>query len=259
MRSTFRLRAPWAPLAALGLLAGCGERLVAEPVPLSGLAGRTLQYTLTDVDSLEERESTAGAYRLTLQFVGEGGPCVRLEGDVTATLDGEPMKLERGGVPDTGAGGREVCERPRATYDFDPEQWDKAPAADLGIVLQDGTHTVRLVLGQARAKRRFVREDGTSGTLRRGQSYAYGWRPPTDAPPSVQVRLIHVGTGISSPLTVAQEGHTSRLYLPADTREGAYLLRMNGTTPGRVLTCEGVAGCEGFLLHSEDREVSVVP
>jgi hypothetical protein len=42
-------------------------------------------------------------------------------------------------------------------------------------------------------------------------------------------------------------------------REGQYLLRLSGTATSEVLACEGVAGCEGAVFHSEDLEVSVLP
>jgi hypothetical protein len=242
-------------LAALGLLAGCG-RTVAEPVTLSDLQGRSLQFALTDIDSLE-RDSSVGAYRFTLAFSNES--CAKLASSVTATLNGQPMKLAPGGVPDTGVGGREVCEPPSATFDFDPAQWDAEPTEDLRVILQDDTQSVLLVLQEAKAKRRFLRTSaGTAGTLRRGQTHTYAWLPETDtlAAP-VQATLIHKASGAVAALTVQQEGNAAHFLVPAGTVEGQYILRLSGTASPAVLSCEGVAGCTGALFHSEDLEVSI--
>ena len=75
-------------MGALGLLAGCG-RSAAQPVTLADLKERTLQFTLTDVDSVE-RDATAGSHRLTLLF-SAGATCAQLAEGVTATLNGHPM------------------------------------------------------------------------------------------------------------------------------------------------------------------------
>lgn len=251
-----RPSALWGPLAALGWLAGCGAPLSATPASLSGLQERDLVFALTDVDSLE-RDSSVGAYRFTLSF-SASPTCVQLTGDITATLNGEPMKLAPGGVPDTGVGGREVCERPVATYDFDPARWKVEGTEDLTVVLQDGTHVIRLVLRAAKTKRFFKREGGTAGILRRGQTETYVWQPATDPDPAVlQALLVHKASQAASPLTVQQEGHTAHLPVPSGMVEGVYLLRLSGTAPADVSACEGVARCEGSLFHSEDAEVQV--
>lgn len=243
-------------LAALGLLAGCG-RTQAEPVTLSGLQDRTLQFTLTDVDSLE-RTSAAGSHRFTLTF-SAGSSCIRLVDGVTASLNGQLMKLEPGGVPDTGVGGREVCELPRATFDFDPTQWAAEPTEDLHITLQDDTHVMRLVLQHGKAKRRLVRTSGSSSTLRRGQTHPYVWQPDTDTLPElVQASLIPLGGGAAATLTVQQSGNAVGLVVPSGTVEGPYTLRLSGTAQTEVSTCEGVARCEGAVFHSEDVDVSVL-
>lgn len=243
-------------LAALGLLAGCG-RTVAQPVTLADLKGRTLQFTLSDVDSLE-RDSSVGAYRFTLKFSAD--ICARLGDGVTATFNGQPMKLDPGGVPDTGVGGREVCVPPSATFDFDPAQWNNEPTEDIRVILQDDSHSVLLVLQDAKAKRHFLRSGSTSNALRRGQTQTYVWLPETDtllAP--AQATLIHKNSGTTASLSVEQEGNAARFLVPEGTVEGQYILRLSGTAAARVLTCEGVAGCQGGLYHSEDIEVSVTP
>ncbi|MGZ3461110.1 MAG: hypothetical protein ACXU86_21695, partial [Archangium sp.] len=147
MASASSLRFVLGALAALGCLSGCG-RTVAEPATLSDLKERTLQFSLTDVDSLE-RDSADGAYRFTVTF-SAGSSCARLADGITASFNGQPMKLEPGGIPDTGVGGREVCEPPRATFDFDPAQWNDEPTEDIRVILQDDTHSVLLVLHDAK-------------------------------------------------------------------------------------------------------------
>lgn len=257
MVSASSLRFVVGALAVLGLLAGCG-RTVAEPVTLADLEDRTLHFALTDVDSLE-RDSSVGAHRFTLTF-STGAICARLAEGVTATFNGQPMKLEPGGVPDTGVGGREVCEPPRATFDFDPGQWDEEPTEDIRVVLQDDPHSILLVLHDAKAKRRFLRSGGTPGTLRRGQLQTYVWLPETDTVQgTVEASLIPKIGGAAAPLTVQQEGNTARFEVPSGTVETQYILRLSGNAPGQVLTCEGVRGCEGGVFHSEDSEVSVIP
>jgi hypothetical protein len=222
------------------------------------LKDRTLQFVLTDVDSLE-RTSAAGAHRFTVTFAG-GARCMQLSEGVTATLNGRPMKVEPGGVPDTGLGGREVCEPPRALFDFDPEQWEAEPTEDVRIQLQDDSHAVLLVIRDAKAKRHFFREGGFTGSLRRGQPHTWLWVPETDVPSGpAQASLIPEDGSAAANLTVQQDGIRSRFLLPAATVEGEYLLRLSGTAVGEVLTCEGVAACEGSLFHSQDLEVLVVP
>ncbi|WNG33750.1 hypothetical protein F0U60_08980 [Archangium minus] len=245
-------------LAALGLLAGCG-RTVAEPVTLADLKDRTLKFTLMDVDSLE-RDSSVGAYRFTVEF-SSGSSCARLTEGVTATFNGQPMKLSLGGVPDTGVGGRDVCEAPKATFDFDPEQWNNEPTEDIRVILQDDTHSVLLVLQDAKAKRRFLRSGGSAGTLRLGQTHTYVWLPETDTVQgTVQASLTHLDSGVVASLQVEQEGNAARFFVPEDTvANSKYHLRLSGTAAPQVLTCEGVAGCEGGLVHSEDVEVSIIP
>lgn len=254
MASASSLRFVMGALSALGLLAGCG-RTVAEPVTLSDLKGRTLEFALTDIDSLE-RDSSVGAYRFTLKFSAD--TCTRLTEGVTATFNGQPMKLDPGGIPDTGVGGRDVCEPPSATFDFDPTQWNNEPTEDIRVILQDDTHSVLLVLQDAKAKRHFLRTGGTGGTLRRGQTHTYVWLPETDTLQGpMQATLIHKASGTVAPLTVEQEGNAAHLPIPSGTVEGQYLLRLSGTAAPKVLTCDGVAGCEGNFFHSEDVDVSV--
>jgi len=257
MVSLSSLRFVVGALGTLGLLAGCG-RTVAQPVTLADLKERTLQFALTDVDSVE-RDAPSGSHRFTLVF-SAGATCARLADGVTATLNGQPMKLEPGGVPDTGVGGRDVCVPPRATFDFDPKQWNDEPTEDLRVILQDETHSVLLVVREAKAKRRFFRNGGDAGTLRRGQTHVYVWLPETDTVEgSAQANLLPANGGAAATLDVTQEANTSQVFVPSGTLEGKYILRLSGTAAGEVLTCEGVAGCQGALFHSEDVAVSVTP
>ena len=245
-------------LVGLGLWGGCDSPLVARPVTLAELADHTLQFTLADVDSLE-RDSSLGAYRVTLVFGGSSS-CVQLTGDVTATLNGEPMKVAAGGVPDTGVGGRQVCDPPSATYDFDPNQW-KGALADIEILLQDGTSSVRLVLHDAKAKRSFMSSPSvSSGTLRRGQEQTFMWQPASDpVPGSISVGLVHKASGVSVTLPVEAPGPTARFLVPEGMVEGDYYLILSGTADAQVGACEGVAGCTGGIFHSEEFNVTVTP
>jgi hypothetical protein len=245
-------------LATLGFLAGCG-RTEAVPVTLADLKDRTLQFVLNDVDSLE-RASISGSHRFTLLFSGSEAGCIRLADGVRATFNGRPMALEPGGVPDTGLGGREVCVPPRATFDFDPGQWRDEPSEDIRVILQDDSHHMLLIVHEAKAKRNFLRVAGDPSRLRRGLTYAYVWVPESDtlqAP--AQATLLPKDGSAPASLEVTQEGPTALFTVPLGTVEGPYILRLSATAHAEVLTCEGVAGCQGGLFHSEEFDVSVTP
>jgi hypothetical protein len=163
------------------------------------------------------------------------------------------MALEPGG------GGSAECEPPRATFDFNPAQWQAEPTEDARLILQDGSHTVLLILREAKAKRSFL-SLGEPTRLRRGETHAYVWVPETDTlEAAARATLLPKDGGEPVSLTVEQEGPTARVLLPSETGEGTYVLWLSATARGEVLTCEGVAGCEGSLFHSEELEVSVTP
>ena len=251
MASSPYLRRLSCVLVALGLLACCG-RTEAVPVSLADLKDRTVRFSLEDVDALEG-SSSPSVHRVTLSFSGGESDCARLAEGVTATFNGQAMELEPGG------GGSSECEPPRVTFDFNPSQWQAEPTEDARLILQDASHTVLLIVREAKAKRSFLPQ-GEPTTLRRGETHAYVWVPETDtleAP--AQATLLPKDGGTPVSLTVEQEGPTARFLLPSETGEGPYVLRLSATARGEVLTCEGVAGCEGSLVHSEEFEVSVSP
>jgi hypothetical protein len=252
--------APVVPsLAVLGLLAGCGGRTETRPVSLEELADRALTFALVDVDALE-RPDAVGSHRFTLTISQAADGCTRLEEGVTATFNGQPMKLERGGIPDTG--GREVCEPTRAWLDFNPEAWDAEPIEDARVFLQgtDGGRAVSLIVKGAKAKRRFAYQGPGSGTtLRQGQRYTYRWQPSEEAPGPVAALLQREGGRAPASLLVEQEGSTVSFTLPEATPAATHLLTLSASLPGEVLDCEGVASCGGTILHSSDFEVIVSP
>jgi len=252
MASSPSLRRLVGVLSALGFLAGCG-RTEAVPVTLADLKERTVQFTLEDVDALEG-SSSPSAHRFTVSFSGDETDCARLAEGVTATFNGQEMVLESGG------GGSAACEPPRAIFDFNPSEWQTEPTEDARVILQDASHTVLLIVREAKTKRGFLPLGGEPTTLRMGETHAYVWVPETDtleAP--AQALLLPKDGGASISFTVEQEGPTARFLLPTETGEGPYVLRLSATARGEVLTCEGVAGCEGSLFHSEEFEVSVTP
>jgi hypothetical protein len=241
-------------LAALGLLAGCGAPESA-PVTLAELASRTLTYALVDADTVE-RQDAPGAHRFTVTFGLPESGCTRLGGDVRATFNGQPMELEPGGWPDSG--GRASCEPTRAFFDFDPAVWDKEPAEDARVVLQDGGHTVTLLLRGAKAKRRFAFQgSGSPDTLRRGQTYTYLWRPEGETPGPVTAVLHRVGGSAPATLALTQEAGRVSFHLAETTPAADHVLRLSASLPGEVLTCEGVAACEGALFHSQEFAVTI--
>jgi hypothetical protein len=245
-------------LAVLGLLAGCGGRTETRPVSLEDLATRDLTFALVDVDALEQPD-TAALHRFTLTLSQPEDGCTRLVEGVTATFNGREMKLEPGGFPDTG-GGRESCEETRAWLDFDPEAWDAEPREDARVFLQDaeGERAVSLVIQGAKTKRRFVYQGvGTGTTLRRGQTYTYRWQPEDEVPGPVTVTLLREGGSAPATLQSTQEEGLVRFTLPEATPAAVHLLTLSANLRGEVLDCEGVASCEGTILHTSDFEVTV--
>ncbi len=245
-------------LLGLGVLAGCGGRTEALPVSLEELSGRTLTFALVDVDALELPDE-AGLHRLTVTFSQPAEGCTRLREGVTATFNGQPMKLEPGGIVDTG---REVCEEPRVWIDFDPEIWDAEPIEDGRVFLQEGEGepTVSLIVKNLKAKRRFVYQGpGSGATLRRGQTYAYHWQPGEETPGPIIATLLREEGRAPATLNVTQEGGAVSFTLPEATPVATHLLTLSASVAGEVLECEGVAVCEGTLYHSSDFEVAVAP
>jgi hypothetical protein len=247
-------------LALLGLLAGCGGRTETRPVSLEDLSSRTLTFALVDLDLLET-PGAAGSHRFTLTLSQSEEACTRLVDGVTATFNGVPMKLEPGGVPDTG-GGRDVCEETRAWLDFDPAVWDAEPIEDARIFLQgaDGTRAVSLIVQGAKTKRHFAYQGaGTGQTLRRGQRYTYQWLPIDETPGPVTATLLREEGRAPATLQVEQNGGLVSFTLSEATPVATHLLTLSASLPGEVIECEGVASCEGTILHTQDFEVAVAP
>jgi hypothetical protein len=246
-------------LAVLGLLAGCGGRTETRPVSLDDLSSRTLAFALVDVDSVEN-PNAAGKHRFTVTLSQPEEGCTTLAEGVTATFNGQPMKLEPGGI--STEGGREVCDETRAWLDFDPEVWDDEPAEDARIFLQaaDGGRAVSLIVKGAKATRHFVFQGSGSGaTLRQGQKYTYRWVPAEETPGPVTATLMREGGRAPATLQTTQSGGDVTFTLPQATPVATHLLTLSAFLTGEVLECEGVAACEGSLFHSTDFEVAVAP
>lgn len=246
-------------LALLALLAGCGGRTETRPVSLADFTHRMLSFTLMDVDALEAPEAP-GAHRFTLKLSQPEDGCTRLEEGVTATFNGQPMKLEPGGFPDSG--GREACEEPRAWLDFDPERWDAEPMEDARVFLvaPDGRQAISLFVKGAKTKRRFsFQGPGSGSTLRRGLRYTYRWLPAEETPGPITATLLRDGGQVSTTLQSSQQGGEVSFTLPEATPVANHLLTLRASLPGEVLECEGVASCEGVFFHSGGFEVAVAP
>lgn len=243
--------------AVLGLLAGCGGRTETVPVSLEDLSNRTLTYALVDVDALETPDA-AGSHRFTVTLSQPEDGCTKLEDGVTATFNGQPMKLEPGGFPDTS--GRDACEPSRAWLDFNPEVWNTEPIEDARVFFQgpDGTTAVSLIVKGAKAKRRFAFQGtGTGSTLRRGQTYTYRWLPAEETPGPATVTLLREGGRAPATLQITQENGDVTFTLPEATPAANHLLTLKASLEGGVLDCQGVARCEGSIFHSSDYEVAV--
>ncbi|MFL5348793.1 MAG: hypothetical protein ACJ8AT_28690 [Hyalangium sp.] len=245
-------------LAVLGLLAGCG-RTPTTPVSLGDLSTRTITYALVDIDSLESPDA-AGSHRFTVTLSQADDGCTRLVDGVTATFNGQPMKLEPGGVSDSG--GRETCDPTRAWFDFDPAVWDSEPIEDARIFFQgqDGSRSLSLIVQSAKAKRHFTFQGaGTGATLRQGQTYTYRWEPVEETPDTVNASLLREGGRAPGTLQLTQDGSNVSFTLPQATPVANHLLTLSGSLPGLALECVGVAGCEGTIFHSTDFQVAVAP
>ncbi len=245
-------------LAVLGLLAGCG-RTPTTPISLGDLSTRTLTYALVDIDSLENPDA-AGSHRFTVTLSQAADGCTKLVDGVTATFNGQPMKLEPGGISDSG--GRETCDPTRAWFDFDPAVWDAEPLEDARIFLQaqDGSRSLSLIVQGAKAKRHFTFQGaGTGATLRQGQTYAYRWEPVDEAPDTVNATLLREGGRAPATLQFSQDGGNVSFTLPQATPVANHLLTLSGGLSGLVLECQGVAACEGTIFHSTDFQVAVAP
>lgn len=251
------LRVPAGALVAVGLLSGCGSSLTSESVDLAGLADRTLTLSQSDVDVFERVEEL-GSHRVTVTFslASQGDRCTELREGVTATFNGQPMALERGGAD--GTAGRDVCVHTRAYYDFDPNVWVRQPMENARIVLQDGSHTVTLVVKNGKAKRLFsFQGPGAEDRLARGQEYSFRWLPEGEVPNRATATLLREGGSATATIPTEQEEAVVRFTLLPTTPVAAHLLTLSASAPGEVLECTGVARCEATVFHSEERVVNV--
>jgi len=246
-------------LPALLSLLACGSPTQPEPLPLSALASRSVSFVLNDTDVLGD-VPLPGGHRLTLVVEDlPDGACTRLQEGITATLDGEPMRLAPGGVEDTP--GRTQCLQPTAVYDFDPAAWAAAPVEDLELLLQqEGAAPVRLRILGGKAKRRFGVEAPTpAGTLRAGETRLYRYEPASDAGGSASATLHQPGSSVGGELTtVLEPDGRVRVQVPATVPAGNQELHLTRTAPAQLLACEGVAACEGTLFHTEAVPVDIV-
>ncbi|MCP3144210.1 hypothetical protein [Pyxidicoccus xibeiensis] len=254
--SFFRRGVLLGALVALGPLAGCGGSTETETVDLAGLADRSLTYALNDVDFFEGPEAP-GTHRFTVTFSLAGEDrCTRLREGVTATFNDQPMSLELGGLDSTA--GRDVCVPTRAFLDFDPNVWARQDVEDARIVLQDGGHTVSLVVQAGKAKRTFSFEgEGAADRLSRGQTYSYLWQPAVETPGLISATLLREGGTASATVPTTQEGGRVTFTVPANTPVANHLLTLSGSAAGTVLECTGVSTCEGSLFHSEEQVVTI--
>ncbi|WP_141588197.1 hypothetical protein [Myxococcus sp. AB056] len=251
------LRIPTGAFVAVGLLSGCGSSLTSEVVDLAGLSDRTLTLSQSDVDIFEGVDEP-GSHRATVTFspAADVDRCTELREGVTATFNGQPMALERGGVD--GTAGRDVCVPTRAYYDFDPNVWVRQPMEDARIVLQDGTHTITLVMKNGKAKRLFsFQGPGAEDRLTRGQEYSFRWLPEGEVPSRAAATLLREGGSATATIPTEQEEAVLRFTLLPTTPVAAHLLTLSATVPGEVLECTGVATCEATVFHSEERVVNV--
>lgn len=244
-------------LVSVGLLAGCGDSLTTEHVELSALSERTLTYSLADVDLFEVPQAP-GSHRVTVTFSQAGGDrCTRLKDGATATFNGQPMKLEQGGVD--GTAGRDVCMPTRAFFDFNPDEWAKLPPADARVVFEDASHTITMVMKNGQAKREFT-FDGTPNPLERmlrGQTYAFLWSPSGEELKAAGASLLPEGGVVTAQMDVTRKENRISFTVPAQLGPATHLLTLRGEVTGEVNACVGVDGCRGTYFHSQEQVVAV--
>ncbi len=245
-------------LGALVALTGCGGGET-RVMTLAELSDRSLTFALTDVDDAETPDAQ-GAHRFTVSYsVKADGPCSRFADDVTATLNGQPMTLVPGSASDVG-GRSEACENSRAYFNYDPAAWGREPVEDIVVQLQDSSGTVRLVVRNAKAKRKFTFQgEGAPDKLRVGQSYDFLWEPSTEVPGPVEALLFREGGRAPGELAVAQDGNKVTLPIPAGTPQANHTLTLSADLEGVVAECAGVASCSGAIYHAQDFVLAVVP
>ncbi|RKH00256.1 hypothetical protein [Corallococcus carmarthensis] len=245
-------------LGALVALTGCGGGET-QVMSLAEMADRSLTFALADVDDAETPDAQ-GAHRFTVSYsVTQDGPCSRFADDVTATFNGEPMTLVPGGASDVG-GRSEACENSRVYFNFDPSAWGREPLEDIVVQLQDASSTVRLVVKNAKAKRKFTFQgEGTPDKLRVGQSYAFLWEPSTEVPGPVEALLLREGGRAPGVLSVTQDGARATVAIPAGTPQANHTLTLGADLAATVGECTGVASCSGAIYHSQDFVLAVVP
>ncbi|WP_163990518.1 hypothetical protein [Pyxidicoccus caerfyrddinensis] len=254
--SFLRSAAVTGALMTAGLLAGCGDDTESETLSLAALSDRTLTWAISDVDVFEGVEPP-GAHRVTIDFsLADGGRCTRLNDGATATFNGQPMKLELGGI--NGTAGRDVCEPTRAFLDVDPNVWAQQPVEDARFVVQDGSGTVSLVLQRGKAKRSFSFEGaGAPDRLSRGQAYSYRWQPSDEVPGPITVTLLREGGTATATVPSTQDAGLVTFTVPANTPVANHLLTLSGSAGATVLECAGVASCNGAVFHSEELLVTI--
>ncbi|QSQ10909.1 hypothetical protein [Myxococcus landrumensis] len=243
-------------LVSVGLLSGCGDSLTTEHVDLAGLSDRTLTYSLADVDLFEVPQAP-GSHRVTVTFSQANGErCTRLNDGATATFNGQPMKLEQGGVD--GTAGRDLCMPTRAIFDYNPDEWAKLPPADARIVIQDASHSVLLTAKNGQAKREFT-FDGTAPLERmlRGQTYAFRWTPAGEKLAAAGASLLPEGGVVTAQMSVTKAENRISFTVPAQLGPATHLLTLKGEVDAELTECVGVAGCRGSYFHSQEQVVAV--
>ncbi|WP_342378888.1 hypothetical protein NVS55_05725 [Myxococcus stipitatus] len=243
-------------LLAVGLLSGCGDSLTTEHVDLAGLADRTLTYSLADVDLFEVPQAP-GSHRVTVTFSQASGErCTRLKDGATATFNGQPMRLEPGGVDDTA--GRDLCMPTRAIFDYNPDEWAQLPPADALIAIQDASHSVLLTAKNGQAKRSFTFEGPVPlERMLRGQTYSFRWAPAGEELKAASASLLPEGGVVTAHMSVTKKDNRITFTVPAQLGPATHLLTLKGEVEAEVPECVGVASCRGSYFHSQEQVVAV--
>jgi hypothetical protein len=245
-------------LGALVALPGCGGGET-KVMTLAEMSDRSLVFALADVDDAEMPDAQ-GAHRFTVSYsLKDGGPCSQFAPDVTATLNGAPMTLVPGRASDVSGRG-DACENSRAYFNFDPAAWGREPVEDLVVQLQDSSGTVRLVVQNGKAKRKFTFQGGGApDKLRVGQSYDFLWEPGTEQPGPVDAILFREGGRAPGVLATTLTGNVVTVAIPAGTPQANHTMTLSADLVGTVKECTGVAACSGAIFHAQDFVLAVVP
>jgi hypothetical protein len=215
-----------------------------------GLAARAAQRR-------HEIQVDATASTVTIALTGNFSECIRLDGAVTATLDGTPFELTtRGGyVPPAASDAASSCDSPTFQIATSPA----SPASD--IVISDGKTTFTATVPALRAVRGY-----SAGGLARGAQARFSWAVPTDVSVANDYDRPYIlwqpdqGAAFSLEANAITINGTDLVAtIPADAATGSGAFNFNAVTAPPVTACSGIASCTVGAVHPRALTATIAP